>query len=162
MEIARLLGWYRVPLRTAPKVSSVDYLAFYQPASFGVRKWRIDFVAPVLGHELTTCLDLLQDEQDHPRADEEYFRLQIGPLIPLPRPIRSGRWKRVTFLYTTGAYLRRANTINDFVVRSEERVVLWRALRVRASRSKGYEAKSLPTLDLDPEVLSAILGVVTL
>jgi hypothetical protein len=33
LEIARLLGWYRIPLRTAPKVVAVDYLAFYQPAA---------------------------------------------------------------------------------------------------------------------------------
>jgi hypothetical protein len=30
LEIARLLGWYRIPLRSAPKVIAVDYLAFYQ------------------------------------------------------------------------------------------------------------------------------------
>ena len=30
LEIARLFGWYRIPLRTAPKVIAVDYLAFYQ------------------------------------------------------------------------------------------------------------------------------------
>ena len=42
LEIARVLGWYRIPLRTAPKVVSVDYLAFYQPASFGKRKWLIE------------------------------------------------------------------------------------------------------------------------
>lgn len=35
LELARVLGWYRIPLRTAPKVISVDYVAFYQPASFG-------------------------------------------------------------------------------------------------------------------------------
>ena len=35
LEIARLLGWYRIPLRSAPKVVAVDALAFYQPASFG-------------------------------------------------------------------------------------------------------------------------------
>jgi hypothetical protein len=29
MDIARLLGWYRIPLRTAPKVVAVDWLAFY-------------------------------------------------------------------------------------------------------------------------------------
>ncbi|MGD2026535.1 MAG: hypothetical protein PVI99_01855 [Anaerolineales bacterium] len=29
MEIARVLGWYRIPLRTAPKVVAVDWLAFY-------------------------------------------------------------------------------------------------------------------------------------
>ena len=34
LEIARVLGWYRIPFRTAPKVVAVDYLAFYQPGSF--------------------------------------------------------------------------------------------------------------------------------
>ncbi len=34
MEIARMLGWYRIPLRSAPKVVAVDYLAFYQPSIF--------------------------------------------------------------------------------------------------------------------------------
>lgn len=49
LEVARVLGWYRIPLRTAPKVVAVDYLAFYQPASFGARKWLIERVAPVRG-----------------------------------------------------------------------------------------------------------------
>ena len=54
IEIARLLGWYRIPLRTAPKVVAVDYLAFYQPSSFGESGGQIEFVASVHGHELTT------------------------------------------------------------------------------------------------------------
>ena len=29
MEIAGLLGWYRIPLRKAPKVVNVDFIAFY-------------------------------------------------------------------------------------------------------------------------------------
>ncbi len=40
-EIARLLGWYRIPLRSAPKVVAVDYLAFYQTEAFDEEKWRI-------------------------------------------------------------------------------------------------------------------------
>jgi hypothetical protein len=60
LEIARLLGWYRIPLRTAPKVIAVDYLAFYQTGAFGDDKWRIRFIAPVRGHELTTRADLLK------------------------------------------------------------------------------------------------------
>ena len=35
MEIARLLGWYRIPLRKAPKVVNVDFIAFYQAGAFG-------------------------------------------------------------------------------------------------------------------------------
>jgi len=47
LEIARLLGWYRIPLRSAPKVVAVDRLAFYQPASFGELGGRIEYTAPV-------------------------------------------------------------------------------------------------------------------
>ena len=155
-EIARVLGWYRIPLRTAPKVIAVDYLAFYQPASFGERKWRIEYVAAVQGHELVTRAELLRDEQDHPKAGEEYFKIQLGALKRLPRPIRAEKWKRVTFLYTTGEYLLNAETINDLVVHSDERKLLWRSLRERVSQDQAYEA---PEADIPPEVLAAVLGI---
>src|SRR5512136_2615360 len=73
LEIARLLGWYRIPFRSAPKVVAVDSLAFYQPGTFGELGGRIEFLAPVRGHELTTRAELMQDEPGHPRAAEEYF-----------------------------------------------------------------------------------------
>ncbi len=75
LEIARLLGWYRIPLRSAPKVVAVDYLAFYQTGAFEEQKWAIQYVAPVRGHELCTRAELMRDEQDHPRAHEEYFSI---------------------------------------------------------------------------------------
>src|SRR3990172_9959456 len=99
LEIARLLGWYRIPLRTAPKVVAVDYLAFYQPASFGDQGGRIEFVSVLLGHELTTRAELLREEADHPRAAEEYYKLQVGALEKLEHPILADQWKRLTFLY---------------------------------------------------------------
>ena len=111
MEIARLLGWYRIPLRTAPKVVAVDYLAFYQPATFGERGGQIEFIAPVRGHELTTRAELLKDEADHPRAREEYYKIQIGGLEKLKEPINAGKWKRLTFLYSTGEYLLNAKLL---------------------------------------------------
>lgn len=159
LEIARLLGWYRIPLRTAPKVIAVDYLAFYQTGKFGENKWRVQYVAPVRGHELTTRAELLQDETDHPRAREEYFKIQIGPLIPLSEPILAKRWRRITFLYTTGEYLLSAETINDLVVHSEERQLLWKALRERASQHQTYTPDGLEEVDVDPEVLAALLGI---
>src|SRR3989304_7494175 len=88
MEIARLLGWYRIPLKSAPKVVAVDYLAFSQTAGFGEQeRWRINFIAPVRGHELTTRAELIRDEPDHPRAGEEYYKIQLGPLQPRPHPL---------------------------------------------------------------------------
>jgi len=161
LEIARLLGWYRIPLRFAPKVVAVDYLAFYQTAAFGAdHRWQIEAVAPVLGHELTTRGELLREERDHPRAQEEYYKVLLGPLQMLPQPILAGRWRRLTFLYTTGGQMRSARTLNDLVVRSEERQVLWRSLRERALASGQYQAGELPEIALDPALL-ALLGGLT-
>lgn len=158
LEIARLLGWYRIPLRTAPKVVAVDYLAFYQPSSFGERGGQIEYVAQVRGHELTTRGELLKDEADHPRAKEEYYKIQIGGLEKLKLPVVADKWKRVTFLYTTGEYLLQAKTLNDLVVDGDERNVLWRSLRERAENEQLYKT-DLPEADLPPDVLMALLGI---
>lgn len=157
LEIARLLGWYRIPLRTAPKVIAVDYLAFYQTGAFGDEKQRIQYIAPVRGHELTTRAELLKSEPDDPRAKEEYYKLQLGVLERLPQPIHADTWRRITFLYTTGEYLLQAKTVNDLVVQSDERQLLWQALRERAVQ--GYSTKELPEVDLPDEVLAILLGI---
>jgi len=158
LEIARLLGWYRIPLRTSPKVVAVDYLAFYQPAAFGERGSQIEFVAEVRGHELTTRGELLKDEADHPRAREEYYKLQIGALEKLAQPITADKWKRLTFLYTTGEYLLNAATLNDLVVEGDERQLLWQSLRERAENAQLYKV-GLPEADIPSEVLIALLGI---
>jgi hypothetical protein len=158
LEIARLLGWYRIPLRTAPKVVAVDQLAFYQPASFGEAGGRIDFTAPVRGHELTTRAELLQDEPQHPRAHEEYYRIQLGGLEKLAQPITSDKWRRFTFLYTTGQYLLRARTLHELVVEADERALLWQSLRERAECAQGYHTE-MPESDVPPEILTALLGI---
>jgi hypothetical protein len=158
LEIARLLGWYRIPFRTAPKVVAVDALAFYQPGAFGEAGGRIEFLAPVRGYELTTRSELLRDEPDHPHAREEYFKIQLGPLERLPRPIIADRWRRLTFLYTTGEYLLKAQTLNDLVVQSDERQLLWQSLRERAKNEQLYKA-DLPEAEIPPDVLMALLGI---
>jgi hypothetical protein len=158
MEIARLLGWYRIPLRTAPKVIAVDHLAFYETGALGGGKGKIQYTAPVRGHELTTRGELLRDEPDHPRAREEYYKIQLGPLERLPQTILAGKWHRVTFLYTTGDYLYHAIDLNELVVQSEERKTLWQALRDRANQAQDYQAGELPEVDLEPDLLAMLLG----
>lgn len=160
LEIARLLGWYRVPLRFAPKVVDVDYLAFYQTDAFGrEHHWQIEWIAPVRGHELTTRRELFRDEPDHPRANEEYYKISLGALQALPQPVVTNKWKRLTFLYTTGELLQRALTLNDLVVQQEERDVLWRSLRERAMRSAQYQAGQALDLTLDAELLAFLGGL---
>jgi hypothetical protein len=158
MEISRLLGWYRIPLRSAPKVISVDYLAFYQTSTFGTHKWQIEYIAPVRGHELTSRAQLLQDELDHPHANQEYFKIQIGPIVALPKPIPAKKWRRITFFYTTGEYLLKADTINDLVIKSEERQILWESLRERANQNQAYQSKDSLDFDLNQEILANLLG----
>ena len=166
LEIARLLGWYRIPLRTAPKVIAVDYLAFYQTGAFGDTagafgggRWRIHFLAPVRGHELVTRLELFRDEPDHPRAREEYYKIQLGSMVMLPQPILAEEWRRITFFYTTGEYIIQAQTIKDLIVPSEERELLWKALHERAAQGQTYLAPGFPELDLNAELISLLLGI---
>lgn len=158
LEIARLFGWYRIPLRSAPKVVAVDHLAFYQPASFGARGGRIEFVSEARGHELTTRAELLHDETQHPRAREEYYKIQLGALEKLSSPILADKWKRITFFYTTGEYLLNAKSVNELIVQSDERQLLWRSLRERAESEQLYKT-DLPEIDLPPEALMALLGI---
>lgn len=159
LEIARLLGWYRIPLRSAPKVIAVDYLAFYQTGAFEEQKWAIQYLAPVKGHELCTRAELLRDEPGHPRSHEEYYKIQLGPLERLNSPVPAGKWRRITFFYTTGEYLLEAQTINDLVVRSDERQFLWQSLRERASHAQAYAAAALPEAELDPQLLALLIGL---
>ncbi|MCJ7694913.1 MAG: hypothetical protein MUO40_05740 [Anaerolineaceae bacterium] len=159
-DIARLLGWYRIPLKSAPKVISVDYLAFYQTAAFSeADRWKISYYAKVQGHELTRRQDLLKDETDHPRAKHEYFKLAIGPLQKLPKPINAEKWRRITFFYSTGKHLLNADILTDLIVRDDEREILWRSLRERALNSNEYRADQLPEVPVDPAIL-ALLGMI--
>jgi hypothetical protein len=154
LEIARLLGWYRIPFRFAPKVVRVDYVAFYQPSSFGEgHSGRIETFAEVRGVELTTRADLIKDEPNHPRAGEQYYKIQIGPLQTLPKPIMAEVWKRITFLYTTGELFSKAGTIQDLVVRTEERKILWHSLREKASQFQEYRQEEFPEIAIEPEIL---------
>jgi hypothetical protein len=137
LEIARVLGWYRLPLATAPRTLMVDWLAFYQTAAFGEERWSVRCAAPVRGYELTTRGELLIQEAAHPRAADPYFKVQLGPLERLEHPILAGRWRRFTFLYTTGERLLAARTLRELTVPpSRERQRLWRQLREREGKGR--------------------------
>lgn len=154
LEIAKVLGWYRIPLRCSPKIIDVDYLAFYQTSSFGDdHKWKIEHYAKVRGHELVRRRDLLQDQKNHPRAEEEYYKLILGPVKDLEKPILAGKWKRLTFLFTTGEKILHAESIKDLVVRDDERTIIWNSLRERAMKNEIYRTKDFPEFSLDPSIL---------
>ncbi|MCX7838702.1 MAG: hypothetical protein N2559_04500 [Anaerolineae bacterium] len=130
LEIARAEHWYRIPARHAPaQLVQARYLAFYLPKAFGEHKWTIREYAPVRGHELVYRRDLLPNEATHPRADEPYYKLQLGPLIELPRPIVSRRGRRLVFIWTTGDKFSRAVELNDLLGKGAGDDALWDALK---------------------------------
>jgi hypothetical protein len=119
-EIARDEGWYRIPLKHAPpSTTEAVVLAFYFTRAFGEEKWAIHWYAPVRGHELVRRRDLLPIEPDHPHADAPYYKLQLGPLVRLERPIPSLRWRRITFIETSWDRFSTAQEINDLYAPSD-------------------------------------------
>jgi hypothetical protein len=115
-DIIRREGWYRIPQRFAPKGLHAEIIAFYFGSRFSEEKWAIHYFAANAGHELVRRRDLLPDEPDHPRADDIYYKVQLGPLQKLAQPIVSLRWRRVTFIHTTWDRFHDATEINDLFI----------------------------------------------
>lgn len=115
-------GWYRIPQQFAPKGLYAEYVAFYFGRKFGDEKWAIHYYAERLGHELLSRRELLPDEPEHPRADHLYYKVQLGRLRQLSRPIISLRWRRVTFVHTTWDRFQDAVELNDLFVAGGEYV----------------------------------------
>lgn len=115
--LARDEGWYRIPERHAPAcIADAAVLAFYFTAAFAVEKWAIHWYAEVRGYELALRRDLFPQEAQHPRANDRYYKLQVGPLIPREPPIPSLRWRRITFIESTWDRFAAASEVNDLYV----------------------------------------------
>jgi len=128
-DILRREGWYRIPVKKAPPRLGADYLAFYQTRVFGDEKWAVNYYAPVRRYRLVRRRELLPDEADHPRADDWYYKIEIGPLQKLPHPVPSRSLRRITFIPTTLKKLLTAREINDLWCGSEAEERLWEAFR---------------------------------
>jgi hypothetical protein len=113
----------------------------------------LEYFCEVRGVELALRREIIRDEPNHPRADEEYYKIQLGALQPMQPPILADKWKRITFLYTTGELFARARIMNDLVVKSEERKILWHSLCEKARASELYMSDHAPDMELTPEVL---------
>lgn len=122
--------WYRVPVRTAPdRLAEFRHFAFYQASAFGPEKWAVNYRAEVRGIRRVRRIELLPDELGHPRAEHDYFRVDVGELQPLPRPIPSRRLRRIVFIPTSLERLLSATEVNDLFRTSPIEDILYLALR---------------------------------
>ena len=158
-DLIRRDGWYRIPQRSAPKGLHAEYIAFYFGAAFGDEKYAIHYYARNAGHELARRRDLLPGEAGHPRANDIYYKVQLGPLQRLAQPIVSLRWRRLTFVHTTWDRFQDATEINDLFIEGgpyvdrlyatlkERGVSADRDYRVNETEPEYVVALSVPTRD---------------
>ncbi|KKQ36009.1 MAG: hypothetical protein US50_C0001G0011 [Candidatus Nomurabacteria bacterium GW2011_GWB1_37_5] len=102
--------WYRIPISHSP-IKHFDYLAFYQPISFGKNGKRINYYAKVLRTEITKRSKALPKERLHPRAGNFYLICYVGKIIRLKKPIKNTAPRRVTFGFTTLNKLRNSKNL---------------------------------------------------
>jgi hypothetical protein len=132
LEIARTRGWYRIPVKRAPKQVGADYLAFYLTGHFPPeQRHRVLYYAPIRAYRLARRVTLLPDEADHPRAQESYFKIEIGPLQELDAPVVSEKLRRITFISTSLDRLLHAREIRDLWHKASYQETLWTELADR-------------------------------
>jgi hypothetical protein len=140
-------GWYRIPVKHAPEgAPDFDYLAFYQTKAFNRDKWAIHYYAHVEGYELLTRQDLLPGEPNHKRANDWYYKFQLGPLQHKLPPIVSENWRRITFIVTTGDRFEAAEEINDLLEDQSPAGRLYVTLKeagIRAERNLAVKEKGV-------------------
>ncbi len=154
--------WYRIPVRYAPKGLFAEYIAFYFGSRFGARKWAVHFYAENLGHELTTRRTLLPDQVDHARADDLYYKVQLGPLQERHEPLLSLRWRRIAFIHTTWDRFRDASEINDLFLDGDPYVDrLYATLKERGIQAeRNYEIREKQSAYLVPLAVPCHRGLI--
>src|SRR3989338_7638305 len=102
--------WYRIPVAYLPR-RKFTHLAFYQPIEFGRFGKRIQYYARVLKGGIVKRIDLLPKEKNHPRAYEDYVRIEVAWVKKLAHPIKNIIPRRVSFGFTSLRSLLKAGDI---------------------------------------------------
>jgi very-short-patch-repair endonuclease len=131
LEILINEGWYRIPVRNAPRRWPPRWLALYQPKVFAEQAYAVRYYGRVRRIEELPRRVLLPEEPAHPNADLLYYRIELEQLEELPQPILSRRFRRIFFIPTTYRKLLLAQEINDLFDESPLEDCLWEEFRSR-------------------------------
>jgi hypothetical protein len=157
-------GWYRIPQRSAPPRVGADYIAFYQTGAFGDQPeaQTITYYAATRRYRLVTRRELLPDEPNHSRADDFYFRIDLGPLQRLVSPIPSATMRRVTFIHTTFERLTNATDVRELFIPPQEDPFhrLWDALKANRLRPLKNRLVDDQPVDITLRARGGNLGIV--
>ena len=106
---------------------------------FGREAHAVNYYARVLDVREVYRWQLLPDEPRHKRSTHRYYQLILAPLLQLPAPIISLRWRRIVFIPTTWQKFANAVEINDLYDESPLEDRLWaelKRLQIRAERQE--------------------------
>lgn len=130
--------WYRIPQKRMQRGIHAEYLAFFLSGKvFGEQSGMIPYYARMRGLELAYRRDLLPKEAQHPRANEVYYKVQLGELLEKNPPITNPTRRTISFIFTTWDRFVRAGAISDLY--SEADYYVDRVYH--ALRSKGIHAE---------------------
>jgi hypothetical protein len=105
--------WYRIPVSRMPRGINAEYIAFFLSGAFKERNGAVHYFAECRGVELVRRRDLIADETRHPRADEKYYKVQLGPIEVKDPPVQNTTRRSLAFVYTTWDRFVHAQTILD-------------------------------------------------
>jgi hypothetical protein len=105
--------WYRVPQKQFPHGLQAEYVALFLSKAFKERNGGIYYFALWRGIELVHRKDLLPNEADHARADEVYYKIQLGDLKEKDPPVLNPTRRTVSFIYTTWDRFVHAQQVSD-------------------------------------------------
>ena len=120
-------NWYRIPVAYLPR-RKFSYLAFYQPAVFGKGGQRIQYYARVKSSRVAKRIELLPREKNHPRAHNDYLRIELAWVKKLARPIKNIIPRRVSFGFTSLKSLLKAGDILELYGISPTEQIIERGL----------------------------------
>lgn len=101
LDYARFDHWYRIPQVRFPKGIHTEYLAFYLSRSFAEQNGSIAYYARRTGHELVRRRDLIPEQVNHRRANNLYYKVQLGELREKLPPVLNPTRRPVVFILTT-------------------------------------------------------------
>ena len=117
LRLAREAGWYRIPFGRMPQGIPAEYIAFFTGARVAQRDHGgIYGFARVKGVELLRRRDLLPDEPQ--RADELYYRVQLGEWQRRQPPLLNREGRAFAFLHSTWDRFCQAGSIAELTTRA--------------------------------------------
>lgn len=111
--------WYRIPRSKAPHVVDAEYIAFYISSGLKAQNGGIHYYARRTGYELVRRRDLLPDQPDHPRADDIYYKMELGEVQQKIPPILNPTARPISFIFTTWDRFLNAATIADLYSKAD-------------------------------------------